>query len=38
MSEADVLDLALARSAWKSTVAVRIGDEYWLASQSGWRS
>ena len=25
MSEADVLDLALARSAWKSTVAVRIG-------------
>jgi hypothetical protein len=23
MSEADVLDLALARSAWKSTVAVR---------------
>jgi hypothetical protein len=25
MSEADVLDLALARSAWKSTVAVRLG-------------
>ncbi len=25
LSEADVLDLALARSAWKSTVAVRIG-------------
>ncbi len=25
MSEADVLDLALARSAWKSTVAMRIG-------------
>jgi hypothetical protein len=25
MSEADVLDLALACSAWKSTVAVRIG-------------
>ena len=24
MSEADVLDLALARSAWKSTVAVRL--------------
>ncbi len=25
MSESDVLDLVLARSAWKSTVAVRIG-------------
>ncbi len=25
MSEADVLDLVLARSAWKSTVAVRLG-------------
>ncbi len=25
MSESDVLDLALARSAWKSTVAVRPG-------------
>ena len=25
MSEEDVLDLALARSAWKSVVAVRLG-------------